>query len=193
MDIYVTETIGTEGAERLYKENEAFLKERFPGFFIRRIEELFAEENKKNTQATAENMRDFLLANDSECIYIDTITDGGIFGALWKACSGLKCGCEVDVKKIPVRQEVVEISELFDENPYEADSSGSLLIIGKLVSCEPRSAEEYEAQARNIRFTKIGETTNKKDRVVINGGSRRFLTPPERQDKDIKNRKALKQ
>ena len=188
MHIYISGTIGIGCAAKLFKENSAVLHEHFAGFFIKQTEELFAEESEQNTQAITEKAQDFLLANGRKCIYISTIAEGGIFGALWKACSELDCGCEADIAKIPVRQEVVEICELFSENPYEADSSGCLLIICKdAVDCKKQI--KFTADAEDITLAEIGHTTDKKDRVVINGENRRFLTPPERQNKDIANRK----
>ena len=236
MNIYISGTIGIQGAKKLCDENSTFLHERFAGFFIKQIEELFEKEldndlqeqivKKQITQANGENAPDFLLANDDGCIYISTIADGGIFGALWKACSELKCGCEVDIKKIPIRQEVIEIAELFGENPYEADSSECLILIcdaksvteghklckqaetvqtdtlvneygqpdiSMIDDCIERAdvTDDIKLSISDVEFVKIGETTSKKDRVVINGENRRFLTPPQRQQKDIDNRKNL--
>ncbi len=53
---------------------------------------------------------------------------GGVFGALWELgqCSGV--GLEIDLKKIPIRQETIEICEFFDLNPYKLLSGGSLLL-----------------------------------------------------------------
>ena len=44
-----------------------------------------------------------LIINSSEC---------GINGALWKLAEMSNCGFEVDYKAIPVKQSVVELSEL---------------------------------------------------------------------------------
>ena len=41
-------------------------------------------------------------------------------------CSGV--GLEIDLKKIPIRQETIEICEFFDLNPYKLLSGGSLLL-----------------------------------------------------------------
>ncbi len=150
---------------------------------------MFAEaEGEQNIQAIKEKVREFLLANKCKCIYISTIAEGGIFGALWRACAELACGCEVNVGRIPIRQEVVEICELFSENPYESDSSGCLLVICDGVS-ECESAINCLSDEQTVMLSEIGHTTNKKDRLVINGENKRFLTPPKRQSKDIANRK----
>ena len=36
------------------------------------------------------------------------VTEGGIFGALWEMAEASGVGLEIDVKKIPIRQETVE-------------------------------------------------------------------------------------
>lgn len=41
------------------------------------------------------------------------ITEGGIFGALWEMAEASGVGLEIDLKKIPVRQETIEICEFF--------------------------------------------------------------------------------
>mgnify|MGYP002229688185 FL=1 len=56
------------------------------------------------------------------------ITEGGIFGALWELAQGADVGLDVDLKKIPIRQETVEVCEQFGLNPYLLMSSGAMLI-----------------------------------------------------------------
>ncbi len=56
------------------------------------------------------------------------VTEGGIFGALWEIAEASGVGLEIDLKKIPLKQETVEICEFFGINPYELISSGSMLM-----------------------------------------------------------------
>ena len=41
------------------------------------------------------------------------VTTGGIFGALWELAEASGVGLEIELKKIPIRQETVEICEFF--------------------------------------------------------------------------------
>ena len=41
------------------------------------------------------------------------VTEGGIFGALWEMAEASGVGLEIDLKKIPIRQETVEVCEFF--------------------------------------------------------------------------------
>ena len=158
MKIGVTGKIGYGKALELFNDNEEFLMARFPGYYIRQ----------------------FLVAKDEPCDYImkNIIyvhdSDGGIYRALWELCEELGCGCEVRLRDIPVMQEVIEIMECFDEDPYE--SRGLNVTVA--------AADELPEG-----FTVIGETNDTKDRVIVDGDARRFLTPPSRQDKDIADRK----
>ena len=58
-----------------------------------------------------------------------SVAEGGIFGALWEMAAGAGVGLEIDLKKIPVRQETIEICEYFEINPYETASGGCLLMV----------------------------------------------------------------
>lgn len=56
------------------------------------------------------------------------VTEGGIFGALWEMAEASGVGLDIDLKKIPIRQETIEICEVYDINPYLLISSGAMLI-----------------------------------------------------------------
>lgn len=76
------------------------------------------------------------------------------------------------MKRIPIRQETVEICNELDCNPYELLSNGSLLCL------TDRGDVLLEAlKQKGIFAAIIGRTTWTKDRVVINGEERRFLEP----------------
>ena len=56
-------------------------------------------------------------------------SDGGIFGALWDMALGTHRGFRVDLKAIPFRQEIVEISTYLGLNPYRMKSSGCFIAV----------------------------------------------------------------
>ena len=98
------------------------------------------------------------------------VTEGGIFGALWEMAEASGVGLEIDLKKIPIRQETVEICEFFDLNPYKLVSGGAAVM----------AAEDGNALVHAIRLaggdaTIVGKATDSNDRVLINGDERRFL------------------
>ncbi|MCD7818243.1 MAG: hypothetical protein LUH07_04240 [Lachnospiraceae bacterium] len=104
------------------------------------------------------------------------IAQGGIFNALWEMAEEAGVGLEVELKKIPVMQETIEICEYFDMNPYYLYSAGALLI-------GTRQAEALIAFLREVGIPAcvIGRVTDSNDRIIRNGENRRFLDRP-RQD-----------
>jgi len=197
MDIIISGLVGYETALKLYRENKDFLDERFPGFYI----EQFLDLQAKEKGPSREDMPHGRVP----------INDGGLFAALWQLCEEENCGCEVDIKAIPIRQEVIEICELFDVNPYEASSKGAWIAAADGGAADGGAANDAAADgtAAEKRLaenelaenelagneTIIGKTTKGKARVVLMGtddktGKRlqRFLTPPERQKKDMENK-----
>ena len=102
------------------------------------------------------------------------VTEGGIFGALWELAESSGVGLEIDLKRIPVRQETIEICEFFEINPYELISSGSLLMV---TDDGPDLVRKLEQEG--ISAAVIGKIREGNDRVVINEEERRYLEPPK--------------
>lgn len=101
------------------------------------------------------------------------IGEGGVFTALWKIAEKHSSGLRVDLKKIPIKQETVEICNELDINPYLARSGGAVIM---LTDSPDRLIEElYEA---GIPAVCVGELTSGKDRVIINDDETRFLDLP---------------
>lgn len=183
MDIIISGQVGYETALRLYKENKNLLDERFPGFYIEQLLDIEKE------------MKSMDISRGGVCL-----EEGGLFAALWKLCEEKNCGCEIDIKKVPIRQEVIEICELFDVNPYEARSAGAAVLVVDADTADRNVTdknavdgnEAIESVADSSNFAVIGKATKGEARVVLMGtddktGERkkRFLTPPERQKKDL--------
>ena len=102
------------------------------------------------------------------------VTEGGIFGALWEIAEASGVGLEIDLKKIPLKQETVEICEFFGINPYELISSGSMLM-----AAEDGNGLVMELEKAGIPAVVIGKATDSNDRVLLNEDERRFLEPPK--------------
>ncbi len=97
--------------------------------------------------------------------FIEPVTDSGVFGAIWTLCQHMDCGCEVDIKAIPIKQATVEVAEFFDINPYLMRGDGAFLYI---------TDKEAEDISEGVV---IGRLNDSADRVVVNGETRSFLTP----------------
>ncbi len=163
-DIVLLKWIGLEGTFRVMREKDEELSKRFVPTFLNQIQmlepEIFSE-------------KELLLAKDFGVSAMHQITSGGILAALWEFAESSDVGMEVDLKKMSIKQETVEVCEYFHLNPYQLTSAGSVLIATdrgeELVS---KFAEE------GIQATVLGRTTVDKARVILGGEEKRFLDRP---------------
>ena len=101
------------------------------------------------------------------------VTEGGVFGALWEVGESANVGLEIDLTKIPLKQETVEVCEFFDLNPYLLISSGCLLVVTDRAN---ELIASYEKEG--IKGTVIGRVTEGHERIAYNEDERRYLEPP---------------
>lgn len=165
MDIVVSKWIGIEGTVILAKERERELLGRYATTFIDR---------SKDLDAYISVLSEAAVAARSGVSAMHDITEGGIFGALWEMAEASGVGLEIDLKKIPVRQETIEICEFFGLNPYELISGGSMLM-----AAEDGNQLVHELKKAGIPAAVIGKAMAGNDRVLRNEEERRFLEPPK--------------
>ena len=79
---------------------------------------------------------------------------------------------KADLRKIPIKQETIEICEVFDINPYMLISSGSMLI-----GCPQGNLLVEKLMQNGINAVVIGRATEGNDRIVVNGDETRYLGP----------------
>ena len=98
---------------------------------------------------------------------------GGVLAALWKMAEVSQIGLKIDLRKIPIRQETIEICERSDKDPYKLFSGGSVLI-----GCTDGQslAEWYKAQG--IPAAVIGKAVKGNDRLLYSGELIRYLDRP---------------
>lgn len=152
MDIVVTKWIGIEGTSIIAKEKEEELKTRFSASFVDKAKELDVYLSVLSEAAVAVN---------SGVSAMHDITEGGIFGALWEMAEASGIGLDIDVKKIPIRQETIEICEFYGINPYRLISSGSMLM-----ATEDGNKLVRELEKAGINAVVIGKATEGKDRMI---------------------------
>lgn len=164
-ELVITKWIGLEGSAILAAERGDVLRKELPESIVRealRFSELM------NVMPESE------IAREVGISAMHDVTEGGIFGALWEMGVASDVGFEVDIRKIPIRQETIEICEVFDINPYMLMSSGSMLIgtsKGNLLVDMLESA--------GIHAAVIGYVIEGADRIVRGGeDEKRYLEPP---------------
>ena len=165
MDIVMSKEIGIEGTAILAYHRESELLKRFQRSFVemtkRAVKDISVE--KEAAIATALNVS-----------AMHDVSRGGIFGALWEMAASQSLGVEVNLEKIRVRQETIEVCELLGLNPYTLVSGGALLMI-----TEDGESLKDELNKAGIQAEVIGKVTASNDRVVIKGEERRYLEPPK--------------
>jgi hydrogenase maturation factor len=108
MDMVVTKWIGLEGTVILAEGQEEKLRTRYAQPFL---------EKAKAYAAQLSVVPEAAVAAKSGACAMHNASQGGIFGALWEMAEAAGVGLEIDLKKIPIRQETIEICEFFDINP----------------------------------------------------------------------------
>ena len=164
-DIVLSKWIGLEGTAVLARRHEDAILQRYPAWLAA---EAAGFEKYLSTVPEA------ALAIKSGACVIYNLSEGGIFAALWELAEGAGVGLTIDLKKIPIRQETVEICNQLNVNPYELLSGGSLLM----------TAEDGEGladilRAAGIPAAVIGKVTDSNDRLILNEDEVRYLDRPQ--------------
>lgn len=164
-DIVMSKYLGIEGTALLAKEHRERLLTRFSPAFLEGTAE-FADQISVRKEAA--------VALRAGVYRMHDLHTGGVFGGLWELSRKAETGFCVDLKKLPVLQETVELCEYFELNPYRLLSGGSLLMLapdgGYLV-------EELEKEG--IPATLIGRTDTGNDKKLINEDEIRYLDKPD--------------
>ena len=159
--IVASKWIGIEGALEIINHKREELERRFQSGFLDYFENY---EAALSTEKESECVAAFDV---KETVYAG---EGGIFKALGQLSAIAGRGLEADVKKIPVRQEVIEICNFYDISPYEMKSKGMAL----MVLTEPEVLVD-SFMREGIPATVIGKIREDKDKLLINGEAVRYL------------------
>lgn len=162
-DIVMTKWAGLEGTSIIAESKAGILREKLPRGLIE----------------TAASFKEYLsivpesrIAAKNGATAMHDVTEGGIFGALWEIGEASGTGIIADLHKIPIRQETIEVCEVFNINPYMLISSGSLLI------GSPHGNQlAEELLGHGIPAAVIGRAASGNARIVVNGDETRYLGP----------------
>lgn len=109
-ELVMTKWAGLEGTAILANDHFEELTGRYTKEYM---------ENAKELIRHISVVKDAKIASQVGVTSMHDITEGGIYGALWEVASAAGIGVEVELEKIPIRQEMVEICEFYDLNPYQ--------------------------------------------------------------------------
>lgn len=163
-DLVAAGTIGKMGVEAAINIGKDRLLTRFTEDFIR--EALAQTKQKQNLTP------EFLEAmGASEWEYVE---EGGFYAALWNISGAYEQGISVEILKIPVNQEMIEVCEFFDLNPYRLMSGGCY------VAAADNGQDLVRAlNAQGIEAAVIGKVEKGIARKMIGPGGTGFLERPQ--------------
>ena len=163
---------GLYGSVILAKEKYDVLRSRYPASFLEGAKEQKRFLRQIPEAAPAGKSDDCSAYSFAEKgitgMYL--LSKGGVFAGLWNMGKFAGVGLKVYLKRIPIKQETVEICNFFDVNPYRMQSEGSCLLLA-----ENGGRLKSRLWESGIFSEVIGVTTKNNDRVVINGEEKRYL------------------
>ncbi len=163
-DIVIGKWIGLEGTAILARRFEEKILERYPAYLVREAKNFDSLILIRDEAATA--------VKSGVCAMHDA-SEGGIFAALWELAEGAGVGLHVDLRKLPLRQETVEVCERVGVNPYELLSGGCLVM-----STEDGEGLVNALHENGIPAVVVGKLTEGKERVLENEDEVRYLDRP---------------
>lgn len=189
-DIYILMTAytGIEGTAYLYENYKEKIHEvlgnsldgsyeKFKSWMnvsdhVETILEVFKSEIKANNDIKDEDFNKNRINSRINLFYIDDLGTGGIYEGLSNLASFLNCGFEVDLKKIPIRQETIEACNILDINPYMMRSAGSVI-------CAVSNPEEYikELEDKGIPVSIIGKLSKNNDKIIMIDDEKKYVEP----------------
>lgn len=165
-DIVLSKWIGLQGTAVTAKRNMAKLLARYPAYLV---EEAAGFGRYLSVLPEAE------IAVKNGVRAMHDASEGGILGALWEFAEGAGVGMAVEMRKLPLRQETVEVCECCNVNPYELMSGGCLIM-----ACNDGLGLAGALEAEGIPAAVVGRLTDGKDRILVNGDEIRYMNRPGR-------------
>lgn len=163
-DIVYAGWAGLEGMLRIIGEKEAELRERFTPAFIGQM---------KAYDSELCGLSKIAVADAIGVSVIRQVSRGGILASLWDLAKDTELGLNLDLKKIAVRQETIEVCEYFRLNPYQLASGGSFLML-----TENGEALADALNQKGIQAAVIGQLTDSNDKIIHNGEDMRYIDRP---------------
>lgn len=163
-DIVMTKWIGLEGTAMLAQSKREELLTRYPEYLVDEAAGFDKYLSIISEAATA--------MKSGVCVMHD-VSEGGVLAALWELAEASGVGLNIDLRKIPIRQETVEVCEFCDVNPYELLGGGCLVM-----TTEDGNRLVGALQEQEIPAVVVGKVTDSNARMIFNGEEKRFLDKP---------------
>jgi len=175
-EIIIVNQIALDGTYDLINKNEDELKKRFSASFLNDVKNKLDIAIKAGLEAY-DAVSGVLANNDGA--YIFKMSEGGLYSCLWDAWSTLNTGFDVDVLRIPLYQESIEICNYLMVNPYEISSPSSFAVVVRYGGIYDEILELVHKNGLDITVKRVGILTNKKAKRLLNSDEVRFLDKPK--------------
>lgn len=117
------------------------------------------------------NLDDWKPFGATEC---EPAGEGGILTALWNLSGAYETGIEFSLRRIPVKQETIEICERLELNPYRLYSKGCCLLVAD------NGGQMVEALSREGIFARvIGKVNRGIAREILSAEGHGYLDRPQ--------------
>lgn len=165
MDIVMLGEVGLEGALRLLSERREALGQRFAPAFLRTLEARYGDMQVAVKQCAK--------VVDMCEKHLHQVPESGVLGGLWELASATGLGLEVQLKELPISQEVIEVCEYLGVNPYRLGAAGAVYVITD-------NSEELVKEMTDSGYTAvvIGKTTDGGEKILCNGEDIRHIERP---------------
>lgn len=173
-DVAAAGYIALSGTRRLALLGEARLQKRFTAQFVARCQNIY-------------EARGLWPASGAGCLAAPASVfqkagaaswwmagEGGIMAALWNYFDAFSMGFEIELRKLPLLQETVEVCEVFEVNPYRLQSEGCALLTAENGGLLVKNLEK-----QGIPAAVIGRTRKSIGRRIQNGEICTFLDRPK--------------
>jgi len=158
LDVVCSSPVGVPGSLELLDRFRDRLAERYTGTYL------------ENAEARLRSVEEAPLC---ALPYSESDGSGGIYAMLWRLAEQAGTGLRIDLKKIPILQETVEICNTLDVDPYTITSD--------LLLCLSTDGAYLSESLREQGYPNayvIGKTSEDNKRLICYDDTERFLTRP---------------
>ena len=151
MELVITGYAGETGSRDIYqnKEQREKLLDRYPKSFFRVFEE---PEEDCVTWGNVKGVQD-----------VESAAGGGVYGAMWRILKRNGMGASYSQRLIPLRQQTVEICEMFGLDPYRLSSENCAVWL--CTDAAPLKA--HFSRAVSVGYTEKGPAIRRMDGETI--------------------------
>lgn len=144
---------GTKGALHILNKNENDIFQRYHPRYINKI---------KNIDKDIEVFeRIYLEYPDIFSHNVFKISEGGVLSTLYNLAENLGIGLKIEIKTIPIKQETIEICEIYGINPYKLYTE-AYLILAEDTKTILELLKKHEIEAKII-----GSTTKSLGKLIV--------------------------